>query len=127
MANCISFPEANSDLRGGDTGAMDIRVWRDGTRVIECWMFDPQEIAQINETGKFWVTIHTTVIPPLSISGTTPFVHGDAATEELVKQEKFTALKNIQTKLHALGPEWFQGDSIFAQTLRELREEASHA
>ncbi len=75
--NAIRFPEVNinyvadgcHDLpayHGDDTGGQPV--------IISCWQPTPEELEEINRTGKVWLFIVGTSQPPVSVTGHHPFV-----------------------------------------------------
>jgi hypothetical protein len=128
LADPVVFEEANTDLRGGSTGAMDIRVWMsfDRTRTIACVAFTPDEMAEVNRTGRCWISV-AGGWPPLSIMGRNPFVRGDEASHLMVLEDKARSLSRIDARLAELPESFFEGDNSVAKLMRDLRDEASHA
>lgn len=56
-----------------------LSVWQgelsDGVRgVISCWKPSPEEMAEIQRTGRVWLLIWGRTMPPAYVSGTYPFV-----------------------------------------------------
>lgn len=41
--------------------------------VISCWKCTPEELAEINRTGRVWLGIMGVTMPPAWLSGTKPF------------------------------------------------------
>lgn len=128
MADPVVFEEANTDLRGGSTGAMDLRVWmaQDRSRTIACVAFSPEELAEINKTGRAWVSVQG-AWPPMAIMGCSPFIRGSEADALMVLQDKAASLERIDKRLNELPESFFEGDNLVAQMMRDLRAEASHA
>jgi hypothetical protein len=41
--------------------------------VITCWRLTKEELEEVNRTGRIWLYIHGTGMPPVSVSGSNPF------------------------------------------------------
>lgn len=55
-----------------------LSVWRgeqaDGnTVVISCWKLTPEELEEVNKTGRIWLRIWGITMPPVVLEGIKPF------------------------------------------------------
>lgn len=41
--------------------------------VVSCWKCTPEELAEINRTGRVWLIVHGVTMPPVSVCGEKPF------------------------------------------------------
>lgn len=55
-----------SVFRGKNEGGMPV--------IISCWQPTPEELEEINRTGKVWLSICGTGMPPVCVLGHFPFV-----------------------------------------------------
>jgi len=78
-----SFTESNCVLDKPDGTTYDecqvLSVWRgtsiDGVPlVISCWKLTKEELAEINETGRVWLTILGETMPPAAVEVKSPFI-----------------------------------------------------
>jgi hypothetical protein len=82
MAVPASFEESNAvlgkpaDMSADECEALSVlRVqYPDGKiAVVSCWKLTAEELAEINRTGRVWLTIMGVTMPPAFIGGTKPF------------------------------------------------------
>lgn len=82
-----SFDESNEVLDKPPGMTYDecvaLSVWRgesaDGVPlVVSQWRPTREELAEINRTGRVWLTVLGVTMPPVAISGDSPFEHVDA-------------------------------------------------
>ena len=78
-----SFAEFNAVLgRPADMGDEDcscLAVLRTRTygglpAVVSCWKLTAEELAEINRTGRVWLTVVGKTMSPVSVDGLRPFV-----------------------------------------------------
>lgn len=70
----VSFPEQNDVLGGGNTGASDLPIYRDGFQIMSCWQLTPEEMLEVATTGRVYLSVMGAVTqPPVKIYGTYPF------------------------------------------------------
>lgn len=76
-----SFPESEHALGGPDGMSPDeceaLSV-RHGTMdgkpvVISCWKLTAEELAEVNRTGRVWLGVLGTTMPPVFLDGLKPF------------------------------------------------------
>jgi len=80
----IEFPEANKTLTAPPDleGCMDLPVFNDRVASVSCWQPTPDELDEINATGKVWLSVFAgESAPPVWVSGHYPFI-----TQEQVDQ-----------------------------------------
>lgn len=76
-----SFPEENlvlgkpSDMKIDDCTPLCVKRTMRGEFpiVISCWKLTKEELNEINKTGKVWLTVLGTTMPPVILEGTRPF------------------------------------------------------
>lgn len=77
MAEPTSFDEVNCQLSAPpqNKGIEPLLCHRDveGDQVISCWRLTKEELEEINKTGRVWLHIMGTQIPPAVVSGIKPF------------------------------------------------------
>lgn len=76
-----NFPQSNDCLSPPEGVDLDdcsvLSVWR-GTVdrqpvVISCWKPTKEELDEINKTGRIWLWIWGTTMPPAALTGSDPF------------------------------------------------------
>lgn len=45
--------------------------------IVSCWKVTPEELAEINRTGRVWLQLIGERMVPALLSGTNPFANGD--------------------------------------------------
>jgi hypothetical protein len=84
----VSFPENNfvfTKPQGmTDEQCSDLPVWRGNVPVdeagtmfpaiISCWQLSKEDIEEIQKTGRIWLSITATGMPPVSVFAENPFV-----------------------------------------------------
>lgn len=65
-----------------DEQCLPLTVWKgncdDGTPdIISCWSFSKEDLEEIHRTGRIWLRIVGTGLPPVSLQTETPFIHHD--------------------------------------------------
>lgn len=65
----LSPPEGVSEAK-----VKTLRVFRDGEQVISCWKPTQEEIDEIQRTGRVWLGVMGITMPPVYITGFSPFV-----------------------------------------------------
>lgn len=95
MAEFIDFPEANDVLKaapGTEAYVSDLPIFRQplpGQQlkpgympcVVSCFQLSPQELAEVNRTGRLYLQVLGHTHPPVSISGLSPFVPAEQVME----------------------------------------------
>jgi hypothetical protein len=88
MATPVIFPEQNDVLKaqpGTESWVMDLPIFRqglsftaDGQRldqcVVSCWELTPEELAEVQRTGRLYIQAFGRTHPPVSVHGASPFV-----------------------------------------------------
>lgn len=46
--------------------------------IISCWEVTPQELLKINETGKIWLSVCGSGMPPVLLMAENPFVYDES-------------------------------------------------
>lgn len=78
MAIPASFQESNMVLNPPEGMTLDqcsvLSVLRAFTPnmepvVVSCWKLTPEELAEINRTGRVWVTVWGITMPPIAVDG----------------------------------------------------------
>lgn len=81
-----NFPEADTLLVAseGMENVLEMPAYCTGMEVISCWELSPDELAQIQRTGRIWLRVQGETQPPLSLHAESPFVpeQVDAAGDE---------------------------------------------
>lgn len=55
-------------------GCFDLPAYNDGARTIICYDVTPDDLAQMADTGKFYVTLHAgTTVPPIAVGVNPPY------------------------------------------------------
>lgn len=77
----VEFKESTKELappkamREGDI-CLPLPVFTDGQDVVSCWQFTPEELEEMQRTGKLWLTVLSgQTQPPVAISAFSPFEH----------------------------------------------------
>jgi hypothetical protein len=81
MAEGVPFKESNGTMGCGQNDpdrVYDLPVYfgtyDDGSRdIISCWQLTTEEIAEIARTGKVWLRVLGTGMPPIAIQASSPF------------------------------------------------------
>ncbi len=79
----ISFDESNEVLNGttklseGDICEC-LSILRSETTngtlcIVSCWKLTTEELAEVIKTGRVWLTVCGSKMPPVTLSGTKPF------------------------------------------------------
>lgn len=84
MAVGVDFPEANLRLVGTpedraagtvyDLYAHRYRDLDNNPHIITKWRLTPEELDEVRRTGAIWLHAWGTTQPPISVSGTDPFI-----------------------------------------------------
>jgi hypothetical protein len=61
------FPHREFVLGAGDTNAMPLPIYHDGTQFISRWKLTAQELEVIQRTGEVLISIQGGIHPPLSV------------------------------------------------------------
>jgi hypothetical protein len=84
----IHFDEANTIFRKPegwtDEQCSDLSTWRGDMRIdehgntsptiVSCWQLSKEDLEEINRTGKIWLSITGTGMPPVSLFTENPFI-----------------------------------------------------
>ncbi len=57
-------------------GRVDIEGAKDVPCVVTCWKVTAEELAEIQRTGRVWLTILGATMPPALVAGVNPFEQG---------------------------------------------------
>ena len=72
MAKPVKYSHTNVAWYGdGDTGALP--AYRDDKGSTSCWELSEEELAEVNLTGKVWLTVWGAWHPSVYIDGKFPF------------------------------------------------------
>ena len=83
-----SFDESNGVLDKPDGMTYDecqvLSTWRgestDGLPlVVSCWKMTPEELAEVNRTGRVWLLVYGETMQPSVVEGCKPFVSGESS------------------------------------------------
>lgn len=77
----IDFVESNERVDArvpvADVGMQPLSVFRgvtDGTRImISCWQLTPEEMAEVQRTGRVWLLVFNDEHPVVHMAGESPF------------------------------------------------------
>lgn len=70
----LSKPEEMDDEECGCLAILRTKNEESGTPVIvSCWKMSKEELAEITRTGRVWLTVAATTMPPACIDGLKPF------------------------------------------------------
>lgn len=83
----VSFPEANlvfTKPEGWtDEQCSDLPVWKGqaplddngtmGNSIISCWQLSKEDLEEIQRTGRIWLSVSGTALPPVSVFTENPF------------------------------------------------------
>lgn len=77
MADIVKFPQSNCTYVG--EGCNDLPVFKgeqdNGDKIlISCWKLSPEELEEVQRTGRVWLRIWGHVQPPVYVGGSHPFV-----------------------------------------------------
>lgn len=53
--------------------------------VISCWKCTAEELAEINRTGRVWVSVKGQTMPPIAVLGRSPFEYGQDSTIPMIQ------------------------------------------
>lgn len=78
----VDFPQANFTF-GKPSSATDeqcgsLRVYKGVDRsldwpvVVSCWQLSPEELEQVQQTGKIYIRMYTEIIPPIGVDTVNP-------------------------------------------------------
>ena len=91
--------------------------------VVECWMLDEEEMAEVVKTRKIWVQINGPV-PAMSVTALSPMIYDEQATERDQLIELAKRYRAFQEIIKTVPDHFFQGENVFAETMRKIRVEA---
>lgn len=74
----VDFPESNLTLikpdNMTDEECSSLKVWRGEGMFVSCWEPTSEELAEINKTGKIWLSVWGDTTPPIAAMGINPFL-----------------------------------------------------
>lgn len=74
MAEPIPFLGANKELKPDpNQDSYSLPVYAQGNDWVSCWLFNQEEIKQINETGRVWLRLRGRTHPFLTLQVDDPF------------------------------------------------------
>lgn len=77
MAHPIKFFEQNivytKPPTMTDEECCSLPAYTNGEQIISCWELTPEELKEINETGKVWLSVFGQITPPVCVMGNIPF------------------------------------------------------
>lgn len=80
MAKAINFKEENFILKGKGCEDLPVLAASD-KRLVSCWELSDEELEEVKKTKKIWLIVHG-MHPPVSITGTEPFVKEEKKENE---------------------------------------------
>lgn len=68
--NLLSCPE---ELEGDDLNVCIAKTKGDLPIIISCWKITKKELEEIKKTGRLWLCVYGTAMPPVALSTESPF------------------------------------------------------